>query len=137
MHRKKARVTGSTLRTVIGLDTLTKQKEHFHVHINGREPPPPSPQLQQLFDHGKKNEVNAFTTVVSTAAPAVLPDCFAFFEVGPKFIHSPNGRNLMEVSTDGIFMCTKGDNCPNKNLHGNRKILLGLNLHFLQKTTLN
>ena len=30
----------------------------------------------------------------------------------------------MEVSADGIFMCTKGDNCPNKNLHGNRKILL-------------
>ena len=45
----KARVTGSTLRSAIGLDTLTKQKEHFYVHINGRQPPPPSPQLQQLL----------------------------------------------------------------------------------------
>ena len=33
MHRKKARVTGSTLRTAIGLDTLTKQKEHFFMFI--------------------------------------------------------------------------------------------------------
>ena len=86
--RKKARVTGSTLCTAIGLDTLTKQKDHFHVHINGREPPLPSAQLQKLFDHGKRNEVNAFATLVSTAASAILQDCYAFFEVRPKLIHS-------------------------------------------------
>ena len=51
-QRAKARVTGSTLHTAIGLDTLTKQKEHFHIYINGRQPPPPSAQLQKLFDHG-------------------------------------------------------------------------------------
>ena len=73
-QREKARVTGSTL----------------HSAINGHQAPPPSVQLQQLFDHGKKNEVNTIATLVSTAAPALLPDCYAFFEVGPKFIHSPN-----------------------------------------------
>ena len=30
----------------------------------------------------------------------------------------------MEVSADGIFMCTKGRNCPNYHVHGNRKILV-------------
>ena len=89
-QQEKARVTGSTLHSAIGLDTLTKQKEHYHVHINGRQPPSPSAQLQQLFDHRKKNGVNAISTLVSTAVPALLPDCYAFFEVGPKFIHSPN-----------------------------------------------
>ena len=128
--RKKARVTGSTLHTAIGLDILTKQKDHFHVHINGREPPLPSAQLQKLFDHGKKNEVNTFATLVSTAAPAVLQDCYAFFEVGPKFIHSSKRRNLMEVSTDGIFMCTNGHNCQNYHLHGNRKILVEVKSPF-------
>ena len=120
-QRAKARVTGNTLRIAIGLDTLTKQKEHFHVYVNGRQPPPPSAQLQKLFDHGRKNEVNTFATVVSTAVPALLPNCFAFFEVGPKFIHSLNRLNLMEVSADGILMCTKGCTCDNYYLHGEKK----------------
>ena len=52
--RKKARVTGSTLRMAISLDTLVKQKDHFHQFVIGRTPPPPTPELQRLFDHGKK-----------------------------------------------------------------------------------
>ena len=81
-------------------------------------------QLQQLSDHGKKNKVNAIATLVSTAAPALLPDCYAFFEVGSKFIHSPNQQHIMKVSADGIFMCTKGRNCPNYHVHGDGKILV-------------
>ena len=80
--RKLSRVTGSTLQASIGLD-----KEHYYVHITGRIPPSPTPQLQKLFDHGKKNEVNRVGTIVSTLLPAFLPECYAFFEVGPKFIH--------------------------------------------------
>ena len=129
-QRKKAQVTGSTLRAAIGLDTLSKQKDHYYVHINGCQPPPPSPQLQQLFDHGKKNEVNTIATIVSTAGPALLPDCHALFEVGPKFIHSPLQRNLMEVSADGIFMCTKGCNYPNYHQHGDRKFLVEIKSPF-------
>ena len=37
--RKKYRVTGSTLNSAIGLDTLQKQKEHHYVHVHGRKPP--------------------------------------------------------------------------------------------------
>ena len=129
-QRAKARVTGSTLRSAIGLDTLMKQKEHYYVYVNGRQPPPPSPHLQQLFDHGKKNEVNATATLVSTAAPALLPDCFALFEVGPKFLHSQNRHNIMEVSADGLFMCTNGRNCQNYDTHRDRKILVEIKSPF-------
>ena len=44
--RKKGRVTDSTLRTAISLDTLVKQKDHFHQFVIGRTPPPPTPELQ-------------------------------------------------------------------------------------------
>ena len=129
-QRAKARVTGSTLRSAIGLDTLTKQKEHFYVHVNGRQPPPPSPQLQQLFDHGKKNEVNAVATIVSTIAPALLQKCYSFFEVGPKFLHSTSRQHLMEVSADGILMCSNGENCENFHIHRNRKVLVEIKSPF-------
>ena len=79
---------GSTLRASIGLDTLAKQKDHYYVHITGRIPPPPTPQLQKLFDHRKKNEVNGVGTIVGTLLPAFLLECYDFFEVGPKFFHS-------------------------------------------------
>ena len=123
--RKKARVTGSTLRMAIGLDTLVKQKDPFHQFVIRRTPPPPTPQLQKHFDHGKKNEINAISTLISTVLPAMLPECFAFFEVGPKFIHSPQKEQLMEVSTDGFIMCANGcQDCPNYAKHGDWKIII-------------
>ena len=84
----KSHVTGSTIYTALGLDTLTKQKEHHYVHVHGCKPPPMPPDLQKLFDHGTKNEVNAIATLMSTVVPAYLPACFAFYEVRPAFIHS-------------------------------------------------
>ena len=77
-------VTGSTIYTALGLDTLTKQKEHHYIHVRGRNPPPTPPDLQKLFDHGTKNEVNAIATLISTIVPAYLPACFAFYEVGAR-----------------------------------------------------
>ena len=88
-QRSCARVTGSSLRNAIGLDTLMKQKEHHHINVVGRQAPPPDAELQKKFDHGKENEVHATATLTSTVGPAFLPDCYAFFEVGPKFIHHP------------------------------------------------
>ena len=129
--RSSARVTGSTMRTAIGLETLTKQKEHFHVKVVGREPLPPSAELQKMFDHGKQNEVNATATLTSTVAPALLCNCYAFFEVGPKFIHHTSQPKLMVVSPDGIFMCTNGGtSCPYYNIHGDQKILVEIKSPF-------
>ena len=122
--RKSARVTGSSVNKAIGLDTLAKQKEHHYVRVRGREPKPVSPELQKLFNHGMKNEINAIATLVATVVPAYLPACFSFYEVGPCFIHSESRRNLMEVSADGILQCSFGENCPNRNIHGDRRIVV-------------
>ena len=92
--RKKYRVTGSTLNTAIGLDTLQKQKEHHYIHVRGRKPPPTPPDLQKKFDHSTRNEVNATATLISTIAPAYLSACFSFYEVGPAFIHTQDGKKF-------------------------------------------
>ena len=123
--RSKARITGSTMYAALGLDTLAKQKEHHYIHVRGRKPPPTPPDLQKLFDHGTKNEVNAIATLISTVVPAYLPACFAFYEVGPAFIHSQGRKYLMEISADGILQCSDGtDTCPNFHLHSDRKIMV-------------
>ena len=122
--RKKYLVTGSTLNTALGLDTLQKQKEHHYVHLCGRKPPPVPPDLQKKFDHGTRNEVNATATLISTIVPAYLPACYAFYEVGPSFIHTQEGKKILEVSSDSVMQCSLGRACPNYHIHGNRRILI-------------
>ena len=122
--RKQFRVTGSTLNTALGLDTLQKQKDHHYIHVRGRKPPPIPPELQKKFDYGSKNEVNAIATLISTVVPAYLPACYAFYEVGPTFVDSDDRPNLLEVSSDGILQCSFGHECPNYQIHGDRKILV-------------
>ena len=123
--RKLARITGSTLNAALGLDTLQKQKDHHHVFVRGQKPPPIPDDLQQKFDHGTKNEVNAIATIISTIIPAYLPACFAFYEVGPAFVGSEKNENLLEVSADGLLQCSSGyESCLNYELHGNRKIVV-------------
>ena len=123
--RKEARVTGSTLNSAIGLDMLSKQKEHHYVHVHGRKPPPIPVSLQKKFDHGTKNEINATATLVSTVVPAYLLACYSFYEVGPAFVHLESRHNLLEVSADGVLRCSHGGkDCPNYHIHGDRTILV-------------
>ena len=123
--RKQARITGSTLNSGIGLDTLQKQKQHFYFHVRGRQPAPVSEELQTKFDHGAKNEVNGTATLITTVVPAYLPACFAFYEVGPAFIGCENQPKLLEVSADGILQCSSGgETCPNYSIHGDRRIVI-------------
>ena len=122
--RKQYRITGSTLNAALGLDTLKKQKDHHYVHIRGRKHPPTPPELQKKFDYGTKNEVNATATLITTVAPAYLPACYAFYEVGPAFINSTDRKNLIEVSADGVLQCSLGKDCPNYHVHRDRRILV-------------
>ena len=122
--RKNYRIRGSTLNSAIGLDTLQKQKELHYVHVCGRKPPPILPDLQKEFDHGTKNEVNATATLVTTILPAYLPACYAFYVVGPAFIHTNDGKKILEVSADGVLQCSIGKDCPNYHVHGDRRILV-------------
>ena len=122
--RKNTRVTGSTLNKALGLDTLLKQKERHYVFVRGRQEPPVSRELQKMFDHGTRNKINAIATLVSTIVPAYLPACFAFYEVGPCFISGESRKNILEVSADGILQCAFGENCPNADIHGPRRIVV-------------
>ena len=131
--RKKYRVTGSTLNSAIGLDTLQKQKEHHYVHVHGRKPPPIHPDLQKKFDHGTKNEVNTTSTLITTVAPAFLPTCYAFYEVGPTFVHMQDGKHILEVSADGVMQCSLGKECPNYDIHSDHCILVEFKLPVPQE----
>ena len=77
-----------------------------------------------MFDHGTRNKINAIATLVSTIVPAYLPACFAFYEVGPCFISGESRKNILEVSADGILQCAFGENCPNVDIHGPRRIVV-------------
>ena len=63
--------------------------------------------------------------LISTVVPAYLPACYAFYELGPAFVHSEERQNILEVSADGLLQCSNGtDSCPNYELHRDRKILV-------------
>ena len=121
--RKKSRLTGSTMYAAIGLDTLSKQKEHYYTYVCERSSPSPDSLLSQRLKHGSENEVNIIATLISTIMPAFLNPCFVFMEVGPKFITGVNGIKV-EVSTDGIIMCPNGKQCLAYKEHGDKKIVI-------------
>ena len=67
--REKSIATGSTINKAIGLDGLKKQKEFILQKTGKMEPPVISSELQQKFDYGTENEINAVATLVSTVLP--------------------------------------------------------------------
>ena len=121
---KRYCITGCNLNTALGLDTPQKQKEHHYIHVCGRKPPPIPVDLQKKFDYGTRNEVNATTTLISTIAPAYLSACYIFYEVGPAFIHTQDGKRILEVSADSVMQCSLGEACLNYHIHGDRCILI-------------
>ena len=122
--RKLARVTGSSLYRAIGLDTLNRQKEHHYSNVCGRSEATPDPLLQRRLDHGRQNEVNIISSLVTTIMPAFLPRCYAYFEVGPRIIQFGENALKVEVSADGILRCPNGTQCPNYSDHADRKIVI-------------
>ena len=114
---------GSTLYTALGFDTLKKEKEHFNVFVKKRPEQDISTDVQKYLDFGNENAIHAVSTIVGLLLPALKPCCFSFCEVGPKFIHGQTRKNLIEVSADGIIMCTLEDKCPNKdNFKSHRQV---------------
>ena len=120
--RQTGRVTGSTLNSALGLDTLTKQREHHQTFICGRSPHPPDKELAKRFKHGTDNEVNVVATLVGYIMPGFLHNCYAFFEVGPKILKSAKNNWRLIVSADGLLKCTNGKQCKNYMEHGDRII---------------
>ena len=68
--------------------------------------------------------MNTTATLISTIAPAYLSACFAFYEVGPAFIHTHDGKKILEVSADGVLQCSLGKDFSNYHIYGDRRILI-------------
>ena len=80
--QKLVRVTGSTFLAALGLDTLSKQKQHHNSFVNNKEPPPFAADVQEMLDHGKEFKKHGIATLVGAIMPALLPPCYMYFKVG-------------------------------------------------------
>lgn len=52
-------------------------------------------------------QVHSISTLCTIFASAFLPECFHYFEVGSKYLDGELIKNLMVVSPDGIFKCSR------------------------------
>ena len=71
--RSKARVTGSTRNTALGLGTLKAHIQHFDAAIHGKERTPFSDTVLKALEHGRSNEINGVATLVCKVLPALFP----------------------------------------------------------------
>lgn len=94
--RSKAKVTGSTANSALGLDTLKRQKEHFDNVVDGKK------KRERRMEFGTQHEIDAIATVVSKVIPFFYPR-LSYFEEGCEVISSLNDDHFMVVSPDGSF----------------------------------
>ncbi|KAL5011712.1 hypothetical protein ScPMuIL_010263 [Solemya velum] len=111
--RSKATVTGSTLNSALGLDTLKKQQEHYDSVKHGKEKAEPSAGIKERMDYGTANEIHAVATLVAKVLPVLFPN-MTFTEVGClqkednniTYVISPDGRcdeTLADQNTPRTF----------------------------------
>ncbi|VDI03707.1 Hypothetical predicted protein [Mytilus galloprovincialis] len=104
--RACSRVTGSTLFRAIGLGTLKEQQTHYDKVYRGVEVPVSS-KLQQLFDYGTAQEINAIGTLVVKIIPVYFPQ-LQYREDGCKIL--PIGDSYAIISGDGSGIDHMGEN---------------------------
>ena len=97
--RDNTLVTGSAINKAIGLDGLKKQKYYLDTKTGRQESEPVSAELQEKFDYGNENELNAIATLVSTFIPAFEPTTLVFEE--GCYILEDSGNQYLVVSPDG------------------------------------
>jgi hypothetical protein len=92
-------VTGSTINKAIGLEGLKSQKMHLDVKAGRKQPDEISHELQEKFDHGAKNELNAVSTICSSFLPAFHPELKCFEE--GCYVEFDNNKPCLVISPDG------------------------------------
>ncbi len=97
-YRKNFPISGSTTHDALGFGGLKKMQQHIKNKQTGSEREV-SPELQERFDHGAANEINAVATLCSIVLPFWYPE-LTFLEEGCYSL-SCNGSPLMVVSPDG------------------------------------
>ena len=112
--RQKAKVTGSTMYKALGLESLVALKQHHYEFVKKRKPPDFSPEIKLRLQYGHENEKHAVATLLGGFLPAFRPSCYSYLEVGPIMLTVYGEQNFIEVSTDGIIRCVRGEDCPQK-----------------------
>ena len=95
--RDGSKVTGSSMFKALGLDSLKAQHEHYDKVFKGIVKPPSS-SLQELFDYGTTNEINALATLLGKVMPVYYPHLL-YREDGCAVL--PLKESYMVVSGDG------------------------------------
>ena len=72
--RKVAKITGSTMYTAIGLDTLKGQQQHFDQVMFGVSKPEFTDRTKIFLQHGTDNEKNAKCTLLTKILPVYYPE---------------------------------------------------------------
>ena len=107
--RKNAVVTGSSIHRALGVSTLKEQKEHHDKVFKGIEKKL-SPELQNLFDHGTRNEIHALGTFVGKILPVYFPE-LTFKEDGCSILRTETKTApYAVVSGDGTCETIGGQN---------------------------
>ena len=107
-------ISSSTMMKALGFNTLKAEKQYVNVFVKKRPQPKFSDDVKKYINFGKENKVYAISTLVGLILPALKPNCYSFYEVGPQFIQGKTRQNLIEVSADAIIECPNGPTCVNK-----------------------
>ncbi|CAC5376428.1 unnamed protein product [Mytilus coruscus] len=92
-------VTGSTVYSAIGLDSLKAEQRHYDEVVRGKPKEIPSDEVQKRMDHGTRNEINAIATLVSVVLHTFY-SAMTFHEEGCYIIDN-QGAKFCVVSPDG------------------------------------
>lgn len=112
--RKGGRITGSTIFRAIGLGTLKEQQQHYEQVYQGKESPV-SAELQELFDYGTSQEINALDTLVGK----IMPVCF------PDLMYRENGCEVVELG-DSYAVISEDGNGVGDNAHVQKALRLNV-----------
>ncbi|CAC5357935.1 unnamed protein product [Mytilus coruscus] len=98
--REKSRLTGSTFYKGLGLRKLKDQQTHYDKVNRGKEPKI-SKDLQDLFDYGTEQEINALGTLLGKIMPVYFPN-LTYKEDGCKVINLNDSYAVISGDGSGI-----------------------------------
>ncbi|KAH3847299.1 hypothetical protein DPMN_089619 [Dreissena polymorpha] len=102
--RKTAKVTGSTIYTAIGLDSVQKQSDYSDELLCGF-PKHISDKVNAFMAYGTEKEPSAMLTLAGKVLPVLFPDTLCCEEGFVELGKDKNNTPYMVVSPDGSVRC--------------------------------
>ena len=106
--RNRAKVTGSTAHTAIGLDTLKKQ--HFDHVLADKPSLEVSDDVKERMKSGTEHEIDAIASLTGTVLPFMFPS-LSYYEERCLNMKNENEEYFMVVSPDGSLR-TSAESAP-------------------------